>query len=49
VPLGHVPTVPIDCDGATGHADAEFVRLPVVKAGCALALQTALNFLGGPA
>jgi acetylornithine deacetylase/succinyl-diaminopimelate desuccinylase-like protein len=47
VPLGHVPTVPIDCDGSTGHADAEFVRMPVVKAGCALALQTALNYLGG--
>jgi len=48
VPLGHVPTVPVDCDGATAHSDREFVRMPVVKAGCALALQTALNYLGAP-
>ncbi len=48
VPLGHVPTVPVDCDGATAHSDSEFVRLPVVKAGCALALQASLNYLGTP-
>lgn len=47
VPAGRVPTVLIDCDGATGHSDAECVHLPVVAAGCALGLQTALTYLGG--
>ena len=45
VPLGRVPTVPVDCDGSTGHADAEFVRLPVVMDACRLALETSLNYL----
>ena len=47
VPLGHVPCVPIDCDGSTAHADREFVRMPEVVRGCALALETALCFLRG--
>ena len=47
VPFGGVPTVPIDCDGATGHADTELVRLPKVVEGCALALATTCAFLDG--
>jgi acetylornithine deacetylase/succinyl-diaminopimelate desuccinylase-like protein len=45
VPLGHVPTVPIDCHGETGHADREVVRLELLEAGCRLALLTALGYL----
>jgi acetylornithine deacetylase/succinyl-diaminopimelate desuccinylase-like protein len=46
VPFGRVPTVPVDCDGSTRHADAEFVRLPVVAEACRLALETTRNYLG---
>jgi acetylornithine deacetylase/succinyl-diaminopimelate desuccinylase-like protein len=49
VPLGRVPAVPIDCDGATGHADSEFVRMPSVRDACALALATVLRYLSDPA
>jgi hypothetical protein len=45
VPLGHVPTVPIDCHGETGHADREVVRLDLLEAGCRLALATVLGYL----
>ncbi len=48
VPYGGVPTVPIDCDGATAHADEEYVKMPTVAAGCALALRTVVNYLYGP-
>jgi acetylornithine deacetylase/succinyl-diaminopimelate desuccinylase-like protein len=47
VPMGRVPTVPIDCHGATGHADREVVRLELLEAGCRLALLTALTYLQG--
>jgi acetylornithine deacetylase/succinyl-diaminopimelate desuccinylase-like protein len=53
VPFGRVPAVPIDCDGATGHADDELVRLPVVAEACRLARETVRRYLGmqpeGPA
>jgi acetylornithine deacetylase/succinyl-diaminopimelate desuccinylase-like protein len=47
VPVGKVPTVLIDCDGATAHADFEFVRLDLVEENCRLAVATVLEFFAG--
>lgn len=47
LPTGNVPTVQISFDGRTAHADYEFVRLPVLKEKCRLALATVLEYLSG--
>ena len=46
VPFAKVPAVSVSLDGDTGHADYEFVRLARMEAGCRVALQTVLNYLG---
>ena len=45
VPIGNVPSVPIDFHGESAHADNEFVHLDRVEEGCRLALLTAIRFL----
>jgi len=45
VPIGHVPAVPLDCHGASAHGDREVVRIPLMEAGCRLAVATAAHYL----
>ena len=45
VPFGKIPAVPIGFDGATAHADFEYVRLDRVESGCRIAIQTVENYL----
>ena len=54
VPIGHVPAVPLDCHGASAHADREVVHVSLMEAGCRLAVATAAHYFapassGGPA
>jgi len=45
VPIGHIPTALCSFDGATAHADYEFVRISRLLSSCRLLLQTSVNYL----
>lgn len=45
VPIGHIPTVSLDCHGETAHGDREVVQISSMVAGCRLAVATAAHYL----